>query len=235
MLKINKLTTARFKVLSDGRVQEEKPFQKITIVALISALLFSIFAIFVFVKPRPIAVQANTILEPSIVVATDSTEFKQALSDWILLEKKKNLKLDKSFLETIANYSIHASLANNLEPTLMLALITVESRFDIFAKSQAGALGLTQIIPYWHQDKLKGLDVYDPKTNIDVGANILSQFKFQSNNNINNALKRYNGSLHLATDYDKKVLAKKKEIDGFLLASIKQSLKTQSSVIHLGE
>jgi soluble lytic murein transglycosylase-like protein len=117
----------------------------------------------------------------------------------------------------------------------MLALISVESRFDVFAKSSAGALGLAQIIPYWHQDKLRGLDVYDPKTNIDVGAKILSQYKQISNNNLNNALKRYNGSLHLVTNYDTKVLAKKKEIDNFILSSVKQSLKTNSTLIQLGE
>jgi soluble lytic murein transglycosylase-like protein len=69
---------------------------------------------------------------------------------------------------------------NGIDPTLLAALIYVESGFYKTAVSSAGACGLTQVVPKWtggpETKKIKYTceQLKDPKTSIKVGAEILS-------------------------------------------------------------
>lgn len=67
----------------------------------------------------------------------------------------------------------------NLDPLLIVAVISVESGFNPFAQSTMGALGLMQIIPRFHLDKLpKTSDktaFLDPVVNVQMGARILHE------------------------------------------------------------
>ena len=64
-----------------------------------------------------------------------------------------------------------------LDPLLLVAMIAVESSFNPFAESGAGAQGLMQVIPRFHMDKIgENADedaLFDPRTNIRVGAMVL--------------------------------------------------------------
>jgi soluble lytic murein transglycosylase-like protein len=68
----------------------------------------------------------------------------------------------------------------DLDPLLILAVISVESRFNPIAESDYGAKGLMQVVPRFHQDKLSEHGgepaVLDPRTNILVGAQILKEY-----------------------------------------------------------
>jgi soluble lytic murein transglycosylase-like protein len=67
-----------------------------------------------------------------------------------------------------------------VDPLLILAVISVESRFNPVAESAFGAKGLMQIIPKFHKDKLveHGGDdaLLDPDVNIQVGAEVLREY-----------------------------------------------------------
>ncbi|NBS55958.1 MAG: lytic transglycosylase domain-containing protein, partial [Betaproteobacteria bacterium] len=67
-----------------------------------------------------------------------------------------------------------------VDPLLILAVISVESRFNPVAESSFGAKGLMQIIPKFHKDKLveHGGDdaLLDPEVNIQVGAQVLREY-----------------------------------------------------------
>ena len=66
-----------------------------------------------------------------------------------------------------------------LDPLLLIAVISVESRFNPFSQSPMGAQGLMQIIPRYHLDKITSTDAeqpfLDPIINVQVGARILQE------------------------------------------------------------
>jgi hypothetical protein len=64
-----------------------------------------------------------------------------------------------------------------LDPTLILAIMAIESRFNPFAQSPVGAQGLMQVLTRVHTDKYESfggkLAAFDPLTNLRVGAKVL--------------------------------------------------------------
>ena len=84
----------------------------------------------------------------------------------------------------------------DLPPELVLAVIEVESNFDRYAISVAGAIGLMQIMPFWldeigrPNDNLLHID-----TNLRYGCTILRYYLDKEKGDLRRALGRYNGSL----------------------------------------
>jgi hypothetical protein len=82
-----------------------------------------------------------------------------------------------------------------MDPDLVLALMQVESRFDRFAVSSAGAQGLMQVMPFWRteigrpQDNLTHIE-----TNVRYGTAILAHYLTVTRGDLIDALARYNGS-----------------------------------------
>jgi len=64
-----------------------------------------------------------------------------------------------------------------LDPTLILAIMAIESRFNPFAQSPVGAQGLMQVMTRVHTDKYEDfggkLAAFDPLTNLRVGVKVL--------------------------------------------------------------
>jgi soluble lytic murein transglycosylase-like protein len=95
-----------------------------------------------------------------------------------------------------------------LPPELVLAVIDVESDFDRFAISHAGARGLMQVMPFWLEeigrpdDNLMRID-----TNLRFGCTILKHYMNIEKGDLKRALGRYNGSLGKRT-YPNKVMDK---------------------------
>ena len=96
----------------------------------------------------------------------------------------------------------------DVAPELVLAVIDVESNFDRFAISVAGARGLMQIMPFWLEeigrpdDNLLHID-----TNLRFGCTILKYYLDVEKGDLLRALGRYNGSLG-KRKYPNKVLDK---------------------------
>jgi soluble lytic murein transglycosylase-like protein len=83
-----------------------------------------------------------------------------------------------------------------LPPDLVLALISVESNFERFAISSAGAQGLMQIMPFWLDEIGRPDDnLFDIATNLRFGCTILNIYLKRENGNMHKALARYNGSV----------------------------------------
>ena len=84
----------------------------------------------------------------------------------------------------------------DLPPELILAVIEVESNFDRYAVSVAGALGLMQIMPFWIDEIGRPDDnLLHTTTNLRYGCTILRYYYDKEKGDLRRALGRYNGSL----------------------------------------
>lgn len=83
----------------------------------------------------------------------------------------------------------------DLYPELVLAVIDVESNFDQFAISRAGAIGLMQVMPFWLREIGHPEDnLFDIDTNLRMGCTILRYYLDMEKGDLTRALARYNGS-----------------------------------------
>lgn len=83
-----------------------------------------------------------------------------------------------------------------LHPELVLAVIDVESNFNPFAISHAGAMGLMQVMPFWLKEIGRpGDNLFKVRTNLRMGCTILKYYLDKEKGNLTRALMRYNGSL----------------------------------------
>jgi soluble lytic murein transglycosylase-like protein len=84
----------------------------------------------------------------------------------------------------------------DLPPELVLAVIQVESYFDRWAISSAGAQGLMQIMPFWLNEIGRPEDnLFQIQTNLRMGCTILKYYLDMERGDLTRALARYNGSL----------------------------------------
>jgi len=83
-----------------------------------------------------------------------------------------------------------------LPPGLVMAVIHVESRFDRWAVSPAGAVGLMQVMPFWpEQLGMRRYELTRTAQNIRMGCAILRFYLQKEKNSVTRALARYNGSV----------------------------------------
>jgi soluble lytic murein transglycosylase-like protein len=89
----------------------------------------------------------------------------------------------------------HRAGAVPLPPGLVLAVLDVESRFDRWAVSSAGAVGLMQVMPFWpEQLGMRRRELVTMEPNIRMGCAILRHYLEAEHNDVRRALGRYNGS-----------------------------------------
>ena len=101
----------------------------------------------------------------------------------------------KERIELLTLVHLEASRVD-LPPELVLAVIEVESNFDRYAVSVAGALGLMQIMPFWLDEIGRPNDnLLHTDTNLRYGCTILRYYLDKENGDLRRALGRYNGSL----------------------------------------
>ena len=83
-----------------------------------------------------------------------------------------------------------------LPPGLVMALIDVESGFNRYAVSNAGAVGLMQVMPFWPESLgMRRHQLVRAPENIRMGCAIFRAYLRRENSNIARALARYNGSV----------------------------------------
>jgi soluble lytic murein transglycosylase-like protein len=103
-------------------------------------------------------------------------------------------------LEILKSVHRHARQVG-LDPELVLAVIDVESNFDRFAISSAGALGLMQVMPFWVKELEEELGYKDKNvlfqidTNVLMGCRILKYYLEMERYDLVRGLARYNGSV----------------------------------------
>jgi len=126
------------------------------------------------------------------------------------LSKKYNVAPEP--LSALVAEAYESGQRNKLDPTLILAVMAVESGFNPFAQSSVGAQGLMQVMTNVHSDKYENfggkLAAFDPLTNLRVGAKVLQECVARAGS-IEGGLKLYVGAGNMEEDggYGAKVLA----------------------------
>jgi soluble lytic murein transglycosylase-like protein len=120
----------------------------------------------------------------------------------------------------VVSTAFRAAEQSGLDPLLVLAVISIESRFNPIAESVMGAKGLMQIIPKYHRARLLqhgGEDaVLDPESNILVGTKILQEYVYRTGT-LEAGLQTYNGALRdESAQYAQRVFAERARLEQVL-------------------
>ena len=152
--------------------------------------------------------------------AAAATEPLDATQQALVEHLSRRFFIASAATERMVVASYRAALEVGLDPLLVLAVISVESRFNPIAESVMGAKGLMQIIPKYHLDKLRaagGEDaVFDPESNIHVGARILQEYVYRTGT-LEAGLQFYIGALRdNSAAYAQKVMAERSRLEQVL-------------------
>ena len=109
-----------------------------------------------------------------------------------------------------------------MDPTLILAVMAIESRFNPFAQSPVGAQGLMQVLTRVHTEKYEDfggkLAAFDPVTNLRVGAQVLRECIQRAGGSVEGGLKLYVGAVTTdGSGYINKVIAEHLRIQSVAL------------------
>jgi hypothetical protein len=152
---------------------------------------------------EPQAVARATAVDP-----TQLTRQQAAVAQWI----SRRYKVATEPVGRLVQEAWAIGQRAGLAPTLILAVMGVESSFNPFAQSPAGAQGLMQVLTRVHDDKYSpfgGLHAaFDPLTNLRVGVQVLKEC-IRRAGSLEDGLRQYVGASQLPDDggYTAKVLA----------------------------
>lgn len=153
--------------------------------------------------PEPTAVERVTASNPK-----DLPLQQAAVAYW--LSKKYGVAPEP--LSALVAQAFAIGEKDKLDPTLILAVMAIESGFNPFAQSPVGAQGLMQVMTKIHHDKYENfggmLAAFDPVTNLRVGVKVL-QDCIRRAGSVEGGLRYYVGAANLVDDggYTSKVMA----------------------------
>lgn len=154
-------------------------------------------------EAEPSAIERATAANPG-----DLPRQQAAVAFW--LSKKYRVAPEPLSALVVEAYEI--GKRTRLDPTLILAIMAIESGFNPFAQSPVGAQGLMQVMTGIHSDKYENfggkLAAFDPVTNLRVGVKVLQESIARAGS-LEGGLKYYVGAANLEDDggYAGKVLA----------------------------
>jgi len=157
-------------------------------------------------------------LPPSAAQPNRDAVRHQVLADFLA----KRYRVSRESLERFVSLAYVAGQKTKIDPLLILAVMAVESNFNPIAESVMGAKGLMQIIPEFHQDKLRSphggaVNVLDPEINIVAGAKVLREYATRTGDDLAAALRLYGGvGPDIANPYPRRVLSERERLEGIV-------------------
>lgn len=155
-----------------------------------------------------------------------------AVAYWL----SKKYRVAPEPLAALVTEAYEVGKRTKLDPTLILAIIAIESSFNPFAQSSVGAQGLMQVMTSVHTDKYEGfggqLAAFDPVANLRVGVKVLQECIARAGS-LEGGLRYYVGAANLPDDggYAAKVLAEHfrlRQVAGGPAADAKPNLSTKA-------
>ena len=168
-----------------------------------------------------------------VPVATDPNEGKyRTIGEYLARRYRVSSEMTTNIVAKA--YAIGTEL--RLDPMLILAVISVESRFNPIAESVMGAKGLMQVIPRYHTEKFDPLGgekvAFDPVANIMVGAKILKEY-IRRTGDLGDALQMYVGATSEENEngYSAKVIAERDRLHYVLRQYQNQNRAAQQQLV----
>lgn len=155
------------------------------------------------VSQEPIAAERAMVTNPK-----DLPKQQAAVAYW--LSRKYNVAAEP--ISVLVAEAYETGGRTKLDPTLILAIMAIESGFNPFAQSPVGAQGLMQVMTKIHSDKYEGfggkLAAFDPVSNLRVGVKVLQECIARAGS-LEGGLRYYVGAANSEDDggYTAKVLA----------------------------
>ncbi len=122
-----------------------------------------------------IATDADAVDRATATDPRDLPKQQANLAYWL----SKKYRVAPEPLSALVSEAYDVGPENNIEPTLILAVMAIESGFNPFAQSHVGAQGLMQVMTKVHEQKYQGfggaLAAFDPVANVRVGVNVLKE------------------------------------------------------------
>lgn len=152
---------------------------------------------------EPAAIDRATAANPK-----DLPKQQATLAFWL----SRKYKVAPEPLSALVAEAFEIGQKAKLDPTLILAIMAIESGFNPFAQSPVGAQGLMQVMTKVHHDKYENfggkLAAFDPLTNLRVGVKVLQECIARAGS-IEGGLKYYVGAGNKQDDggYAGKVMA----------------------------
>lgn len=138
----------------------------------------------------------------------DLPKEQAAVAFWL----SKKYKVAAEPLSALVAEAYDIGERTKLDPTLILAIMAIESNFNPFAQSAVGAQGLMQVMTTVHTEKYQNFGghfaAFDPVSNLRVGVKVLQECIARAGS-IEGGLRYYVGAANLADDggYTAKVMA----------------------------
>ena len=155
-----------------------------------------------------IATDADAVDRATATDPRDLPKQQANLAYWL----SKKYRVAPEPLSALVSEAYDVGPDNNIEPTLILAVMAIESGFNPFAQSHVGAQGLMQVMTKVHEQKYQGfggaLAAFDPVANVRVGVNVLKECITRAGS-LEGGLKLYVGAGNMKDDqgYAAKVMA----------------------------
>jgi len=158
-------------------------------------MLLIVFGTFICVMTSSICTKLNE--EKPIVVIQQTQDPTMPITEIIIQQQPR---IDPLLSKPIADAVLKYSKKYNFPPELIIALINRESKFRPMVVSSANCVGLMQINPPAHPEKLKklgikGTEIFHIDNNVHLGCMILREY-YNSTQSIKKALTKYVGGKH---------------------------------------
>ena len=160
------------------------------------------------VESTPVVPAATTEARFPATDPADLPRQQAAVTYWI----SKKYRVAPEPVGLLVKEAFAVGSQEKIDPSLILAIMAIESSFNPFAQSTVGAQGLMQVMTKIHSDKYADLGgnlaAFDPVSNLRVGVKVLKETIARAGS-LRGGLKYYVGAANLPTDqgYGDKVLA----------------------------
>ena len=176
------------------------------LMAAVAALLFTLVTVADTAAPDPILRERLREAMADIDSFEDRFEAQVWLTD-MAIRLGNQVKDPDERVFILKQVHVEATQVD-MPPEIVLAVIDIESAFDAYAVSRAGAQGLMQVMPFWLDEIGRPGDrLVDIRTNLRMGCTILRYYYDMEDGDWTRALGRYNGSLGSRV-YPEKVLTR---------------------------